>query len=93
MQLALNELVNGRLLAPAGEGMYPVWMVPPATDREPNPPYGYVISFIQLHEHGFTTLASCFIRGLCYHYGWSSTTPPPMPYRRRPAPSLSAKDS
>jgi hypothetical protein len=61
--------------------MYPAWMVPPATDREPNPPYGYVVSFIQLHEHGFTTLASCFIRGLCYHYGWSSTTPPPTPYQ------------
>jgi hypothetical protein len=25
---ALNELVNGGLLAPAGEGMYPAWMVP-----------------------------------------------------------------
>jgi hypothetical protein len=36
---ALNELVNGGLLAPAGEGMYPTWMVPPASDREPNPPY------------------------------------------------------
>jgi hypothetical protein len=69
MLFALNELVNGGLLAPAGEGMYPAWMVPPESDRDPNPPYDYVVSFIQLHEHGFTTLASRFMRGLCYHYG------------------------
>jgi hypothetical protein len=44
-------------------------MVPSALDREPNPPYSYVVSFIWLHERGFTALASCFMRGLCYHYG------------------------
>jgi hypothetical protein len=66
---ALNELVNGGLLAPAHEGAYPVWMVPSVSDREPNPPYGYVVSFIRLHEHGFTAPASRFMRGLCYHYG------------------------
>jgi hypothetical protein len=61
---ALNELVNGGLLAPTGEGAYPAWMVPPASDREPNPPYGYVISFIRLHKRGFTAPASCFMRVL-----------------------------
>jgi hypothetical protein len=66
---ALNELVNSRLLAPTGEGAYPVWMVPLASDREPNPPYGYVVSFIRLHERGFTAPASRFMQGLCYHYG------------------------
>jgi hypothetical protein len=65
---ALNELVNGGLLAPAGEEAYPVWMVPPASDLEPNPPYGYVVSFIRLHEHGFTAPTSSFMRGLCYQY-------------------------
>jgi hypothetical protein len=69
MPFALNELVNGGLLAPVGEGMYPTWMVLPASDREANPPYGYVVSFIQLHECGFTAPASRFMRGLCYHYG------------------------
>jgi hypothetical protein len=39
-------------------------MVPPASDREPNPPYGYVISFIRLHKRGFTVPASCFMRVL-----------------------------
>jgi hypothetical protein len=65
----LNKLVNGEQLAPTGEGAHPAWMVPPASHREPNPPYSYVVSFIRLHESGFTTPASCFMRGLCYHYG------------------------
>jgi hypothetical protein len=66
---ALNELVNGVLLAPNMEGAPPAWIVPPATDREPNSPYDYVVSFIRHHEHGFTAPASRFMRGLCYHYG------------------------
>jgi hypothetical protein len=37
-QLALEELVNGGQLTLAGDGPYPAWMVPPASDREPNPP-------------------------------------------------------
>jgi hypothetical protein len=61
--------VNSGLLAPAGDGMYPAWMVPPASDKEPNPPHGYVVSSIQLHEHGFTAPASHFMWGLCHHYG------------------------
>jgi hypothetical protein len=65
---ALNELVNGGQLAQAGEGAYPAWMVPPASHREPNPPYGYVDSFIQLHERGFTAPVSRFMRGLCHYY-------------------------
>jgi hypothetical protein len=66
---ALNELVNGRLLAPNVEGAPPAWIVPSASDSEPNPPYGYVVSFIRLHERGFTAPASRFVWGLCYHYG------------------------
>jgi hypothetical protein len=65
---ALNELVNGGLLASNVEGAPPAWIVPPASDREPNPPYGYIVSFVRLHEHGFTAPASRFMRGLCYHY-------------------------
>jgi hypothetical protein len=55
---------------PAGAergGAAPAWIIPPAT--EPNPPYGYVVSFIRHHERGFTTPASHFMRGLCHHYG------------------------
>jgi hypothetical protein len=56
----LNELVNGGLLAPTDDDMYPAWMVPPTSDRQPNPPHGYVVSFVRLHERGFTAPASCF---------------------------------
>jgi hypothetical protein len=68
-EFTLRELVNGGQLAPNVEGAPPAWIVPPATDREPNPPFGYVVSFIQHHECGFATPASCFMCGLCYHYG------------------------
>jgi hypothetical protein len=69
MPFALNELVNGGLLTPNLEEALPAWIVPAATDREPNPSYGYVVSFIRHHEHGFTVPVSHFMRGLCYHYG------------------------
>jgi hypothetical protein len=69
MPFALNELVNGGLLAPNVEGVPLAWIVPPASDREPNPPYGYVVSFVRLHERGFNAPASRFMWGMCYHYG------------------------
>jgi hypothetical protein len=54
-EFALHELVNAGQLAPNVEGAPPAWIVPPATDREPNPPFVYVVSFIRLHERGFTS--------------------------------------
>jgi hypothetical protein len=66
---ALNELVNGGQLAPNVEGQPLAWIVLPAADREPNPPFGYVASFIRHHERGFTASVSRFMRGLCHHYG------------------------
>jgi hypothetical protein len=57
-QLAANE-----------DGRPPVWIDPPVRDREPNPPSGYVVSFIRFHERGFAAPASRFLRGLCFHYG------------------------
>jgi hypothetical protein len=68
-EFAPNELVNGGQLAPNVEGQPSAWIILPAVDREPNPPFGYVVSFIRHHEHGFTTPASRFMRGLCHHYG------------------------
>jgi hypothetical protein len=50
------------------EGSPQAWIVPPAADGEPNPPYGYVVSFIRHHECGFAALARRFMRGLCHHY-------------------------
>jgi hypothetical protein len=68
-EFATNELVNGGQLAPNVDGAPPVWIVSPATDWEPNSSYGYVVSFIRLHERGFSAPASRFMQGLCYHYG------------------------
>jgi hypothetical protein len=65
---ALHKLVNGGQLAPNVDGQPAVWIVPPVADREPNPPHGYMVSFIRFHERGFAVPASRFMRGLCYHY-------------------------
>jgi hypothetical protein len=68
-RFALSETANGGQLAPNLDGQSPAWIVPPAADREPNLPFGYVVSFVRHHEHGFAAPTSCFMRGLCYHYG------------------------
>jgi hypothetical protein len=68
-RLALSELVNAGQLVPNMDGQPTAWIVPPATDREPRPPPGFVVSFIRFHERGFAAPASHFMRGLCYHYG------------------------
>jgi hypothetical protein len=78
--LALNELVNGGLLASAGNGLYLAWMVPLASDKEPNPPYGYIIRFVWLLEYGFTASACRFMRGCATITGWSFKTSPPEAY-------------
>jgi hypothetical protein len=67
--LALRELENGGQLAPNVDGQPPAWIIPPAAEREPRPPFGYVVSFVRFHVCGFAAPASRFMRGLCYHYG------------------------
>jgi hypothetical protein len=67
--LALNELVTAGQLAANEEGRPAEWIVPPAGDRVPNPPEGYVVSFIRFHERGFNAPASRFMRALCHYYG------------------------
>jgi hypothetical protein len=67
--LALRELENGGQLAPSVDGQPPAWIIPLAAEREPRPPFGYVVSFVRFHECGFAAPASRFMRGLCYHYG------------------------
>jgi hypothetical protein len=65
----LSELVTASQLTANEDGWPPAWIDPPARDREPNPPFGYVVSFIRFHERGFAAPASRFLRGLCFHYG------------------------
>jgi hypothetical protein len=67
--LALGQLVAGGQLAANEDGQPAEWIVPSERERAPNPPYGYVVSFIIFHERGFTAPASRFMRALCYHYG------------------------
>jgi hypothetical protein len=68
-RLSLSELVTVVQLAMNEDGRPAVWIVPQLSEREPNPPYGYIVSFICFHERGFAALASRFMRALCYHYG------------------------
>jgi hypothetical protein len=68
-RLALRELVNAGQVAANEDGQPAAWIDPPATDREPNPSFVYVVSFIRFHERGFAASASRFLHGLCYHYG------------------------
>jgi hypothetical protein len=51
------------------DGQPAEWIVPSERERVPNPPYGYIVSFMRFHEHGFAAPASRVMRGLCYHYG------------------------
>jgi hypothetical protein len=67
-RLALSELVTVGQLAANKDGRPPAWIDPPARDREPNPPFRYVVSFIRFHERGTAAPASRYFRGLCFHY-------------------------
>jgi hypothetical protein len=62
-------LVTAGQLAANEDGRPTAWIDPPTTDREPNPSYRYVISFVRFHERGFVVSASGFLLGLCFHYG------------------------
>jgi hypothetical protein len=68
-RLALSELVTAGQLVANEDGRLAAWNKPPTRDREPNPPFGYTVSFIRFHERGFAAPASRFMRALCYHYG------------------------
>jgi hypothetical protein len=67
-RLSLSELVTAGQLAANEAGRPAVWIMPQPNERVPNPPYGYIVSFIRFHERGFATPASRFPRALCYHY-------------------------
>jgi hypothetical protein len=67
-RLSLSELVTASQLVANVDGRPAAWIVPQPNEREPNPPYDYVVSFIRFHEQGFAAPASHFMRALCYHY-------------------------
>ena len=47
----------------------PAWIAPQPEETEPNPPEGYIVSLVRLHERGFGISVSRFMRSLCEHYG------------------------
>jgi hypothetical protein len=67
-RLSLNLLVSGGQLAANVDGQPAEWIELPVRDRVPNPPFGYIVSFILFHERAFAAPVSRFMRALCYHY-------------------------
>jgi hypothetical protein len=64
----LEALVADGLLRPLSGGPQPEWMAP-ASEADPTPPPGYVVSLIPFHERGFGVPASRFMRALLHYYG------------------------
>jgi hypothetical protein len=69
MRLALNQLVTAGQLAADEDGRPAEWIVQSGREQAPNPPSGYVVSFVCFHERGFVASVSRFMRALCHHYG------------------------
>jgi hypothetical protein len=64
----LEALVADGLLRPLSGGPQPELMAP-ASEANPTPPLGYVVSFIPFHERGFGVPASRFMWALLHYYG------------------------
>jgi hypothetical protein len=64
----LEALIADGLLRPLSSDPQPEWMVP-ASEADPTPPTGYVVSFVSFHERGFGVPASRFMRALLHYYG------------------------
>jgi hypothetical protein len=64
----LEALVADGLLRPLPGDPQPEWMAP-ASEADPTPPPGYVVSFVSFYERGFRVPASRFMRALLHYYG------------------------
>jgi hypothetical protein len=64
----LEALIADGLLYPLSGDLQPEWMAP-ASEADPAPPPGYVVSFVSFHERGFGVPASRFMRALLHYYG------------------------
>ena len=60
----LEQLVAYRLLPMNISSERPAWISPRPEETEPNPPEGYVVSLVRLHERGFGVPVSRFMRAL-----------------------------
>ena len=61
--------MKGRLLRPITDEGLSEWMYPLVSDREPNPPSGYVVCFLSFLDRGFGTPAGWLIRAILHYYG------------------------
>jgi len=68
-EAVLQGLVDEGFLPPNTDPSWPVWIPPRAEENEPNPPSGYIVSLVRLHERGFGVPAGRFVRALCDYYG------------------------
>jgi hypothetical protein len=68
-EAVLEQLVADRLLPMNMSSERPALISPRPEETEPNPPEGYVVSLVRLHERGFDVPVSRFMRALCEHYG------------------------
>ena len=66
---ALQGLVAGGQLSGITDSVKPEWVVPTPSHQVPNPPEGYVVSFVRLHEWGFNAPTNWFMQALCFYYG------------------------
>ena len=65
---ALEARVKSGLLRPLVDEGLPEWIAPPVSDREPNPPPGYVVCFLSFLERGFGTPAGWLIQAILQYY-------------------------
>jgi hypothetical protein len=65
----LLDLVNAGLLAPNPAEGPEEWQVPAVDHLEPEPPQGYVVSFVKFHRRGLGARPSRFMRALPNHFG------------------------
>jgi hypothetical protein len=89
----LEDLVCDGLLRLRASRTQPEWRVSPSDHREPAPPEGYVVSFMDFHERGFGVVASPFMWVLLHYYKVELHTSPPTPSRRAPFSWRSVRDT
>lgn len=64
-ELMLQGCVGVGQLSAISDPSRPEWVVPPPSHQTPNPPEGFVVSFVRLHERGFNAPAGKFLRANC----------------------------
>ena len=65
----LEQLAAERLLPINHDSERPAWIPLRPEETEPNPPNGYIVSLMWLHERGFGVPVGRFMRALCHYYG------------------------